>query len=402
MNYLYDIVIAGGGPAGVGAAISAAKKGSNVLLVERYGFLGGNLTAGLVTPLMPYYTTNKFLQNGIFLEIIEELKKSKSYGGIGDTDSFDTETMKFILQNKVLESGCELLLHTLIGECKVEDGELKSIKCYTKSGIIELKAKIFIDCTGDADVAVNSGFKYEEGRAEDNKSQPMTLMFKLANVSKEYKGVEIPVEDECLPQSRILFFGTPRKGVVSVNMTRVSGLSGVNVHDLTAAEIEARNQIPMIIDYLKANVLGFENCYLSETATCIGVRESRRINGYYKIDKKHVMSYKKSFDDVAYCNFKIDIHQPSGKGTDITQLEEEDYYGIPFRSLVPLNSKNLIVAGRPICSTHEAHASLRIMPTCFGMGESSGKIAAYCIEKNKNIPDILLDKSVNNILGELL
>lgn len=215
-------------------------------------------------------------------------------------------------------------------------------------------------------------------------------MCKVGGVSIPTRtGVEFDVPKEHnLPQGRVLYFGLPRQGEVILNMTRITHLNALDVDDLTRGELEARRQVFEIIDYMKKNVEGFENAYLIETATQLGIRESRRIMGEYLLTKEHIFDYVKSPDDIAYCAYKIDIHSPSGQGTLIKDLDKNQYYGIPYRCLIPKNVSNLLIAGRSISSTHEAHSSLRIQPTCYAIGEAAGVGAALCVKNNGNVRDV--------------
>lgn len=378
----YDVIVAGGGPAGIAAAIASARLGASTLLMERYGFLGGMGTAGLVNPFMNYYAGEKQLVKGIFQEVIERLKETGSYGGSGHRFSFEPEELKFVLNEMAVESGVHLLFHSFAADCICQDGVLQGVASESKSGRRIYKAGVYIDCTGDGDLVAKSGAIFEKGRESDGHCQPATLMFMLGGVKVEENSVEFPVAEEYdLPQGRVLFFKMPRQGMVSVNMTRIIQLDATDVDALSKAEVEARRQVKRVVDYLKKHCEGFEDCYLVQTAAQTGIRESRRILGRYQLTAEDVLTCRKFEDAIARCSYVIDIHNPTGKGTVIRKLPVGDWYEIPYGCLMPKDRKNLLVAGRCISSTHEAHSSLRIQPTCYALGQAAGTAAALAVRK---------------------
>jgi hypothetical protein len=374
----------------------AAKRcgAKDVLLIERYGFLGGMATSGLVNPFMTYFkskrpfTEENQLIFGIFQEILDELDK---LGGLKNKAVFDAEIMKLVLNRMVQKAGVALLLHTFVeGIQKIGDNIIESVRVANKSGIYPIKGKIFIDCTGDADVAYLAGVPCKKGRDEDGFAQPMTMCFRVAGVDRR----RMPSRDEINrlyreavargeidnPREDVLFFDTIQPDVIHFNTTRIVMKDATDVEQLTQAELEVREQCWEMFCFLKKYISGFENAYFQVSASQIGVRESRRIVGRYILTKEDVLGGRKFDDSICYCAYNIDIHNPSGTGTVLEPLAEGDYYGIPYRSLLPLNVDNLLVAGRPISSTHEAHSSLRIMPTCTAMGQAAGTAAALAIK----------------------
>lgn len=393
----YDIIVVGGGPAGCAAAISAARTGCKVLLIERYGFLGGMGTVGLVSPFMSHYAAKtepadvntkieelKVLNKGIYEELLQRLEKEGCLLKFVDNTAFDTEKMKKVLQDMVIESGAFLLLHSFLYESKVQEGRIKEISVINKSGCQKLKAEIFIDATGDGDLAAMSGAAIEMGDEKDGKCQPASLMFKMANVDFYTKrgSVEYPVPEEAgMPCGRVLFFMTTHPGEVIVNMTRVIDFNATDAYNLTKAEIEARKQVEIVVEYLKKNVKGFENAYVSQTGTQIGIRESRRVMGHYVLTQEDVLGCKKFSDGICRTAYPIDIHNPMGAGTVLRRVPVGEWYEVPYRCLVPLHLKNLLVAGRCISATHEAHSSLRIMPNCYCFGHAAGIAASIAVRE---------------------
>lgn len=391
----YDIIVAGGGLTGVAAAIAAKRMGiQNVLLIERYGFLGGMATAGLVNPFMSYfkskkpYTEENQLIFGIFQEILDELD---NLGGLKNKSTFDAEIMKLVLSRMVQKAGVDILLHTFITNVNMNGKNIiESLQVANKSGLYDIKGHIFIDCTGDADVAYRAGVPCKKGRDEDGFAQPMTICFRVANVDKTkmpsrkeidrlYKEAVVRGEVHN-PREDVLFFDTLQPDVIHFNTTRIVMKDATDAEQLTQAELEAREQCWEMFYFLKKHVPGFENSYFQVTASQIGIRESRRIVGKYVLTEDDILRGCKFDDSICYCAYNIDIHNPSGSGTILKALAEGDYYGIPYRCLLPQNVDNLLVAGRPISSTHEAHSSLRVMPTCTAMGQAAGTAAAMAIK----------------------
>lgn len=408
MRNKYELIVCGGGLTGVAASIAAKRRGiEEVLLIERYGFLGGMATAGLVNPFMPFWkfrserTEKNQLVFGIFQEIFDRLSE------IGGAEHkglwyFDSEKMKIVLNQMVKKAGVDLLLHTYIEGLNKADREIKSVRVANKSGVYTIEGEMFVDSTGDADIAHMAGVPCEKGREEDGFCQPMTMNFRLANVDK----AEIPDNEEINrlydrakekgevnnPREDVLKFDTLQEDVVHFNTTRIVKKDATDAEELTAAEMEVREQVWEMYQFLKNNVSGFENSYIQTTAPQIGIRESRRIIGEYVLTKDDVVSGRKFDDSIAFCSYNIDIHNPAGTGTEFAYLDEGDYYGIPYRSLLPQNVNNLLVAGRPVSSDHAAHASLRIMPTCTAIGEAAGTAAFLASELNNRVKEVNTDK----------
>lgn len=416
----FDILVAGGGPAGIAAAVAAARNGASTLLVERYGFLGGNLTAGLVGPCMTSYSLDGSQQliKGIFEELVQRMERiggalhpsqipaGSAYCGFivyghDKVTPFEPEAVKVCATDMCLEAGVTLQLHTFVADALVEAGAVTGVVAVSKSGLEALRARVTIDCSADADVAVSAGVPYQVGRDEDGLTQPMTLFFRVADVDDETVERYIAAHPEdyrpfagLVQQARergefpiarrgIGLYRTLQKGVWRINTTRIQRLDGTDVRDLTRAELEGRRQAMLLIDFFRRWLPGFERCRLLDTAMTIGVRETRRIVGAYTLTVEDLASGR-AFDDViALCGYPVDIHSPTGDGGGTTgEYPSANIYQIPYRSLVPVGVENLLVAGRCISATHEALGAIRVMPPAFAMGEAAGTAAALAVRQN--------------------
>lgn len=393
----YDIIVAGGGFAGVGAAVAAARLDKKVLLIDRNGSLGGAASDSLVMPFMPYGTKIKkdekavyfYLVKGIFEEITNRLIEQKA----GDRQNFNTSRLEAILDEFVTENNVDVLFHADIVGVNKNGRRLNSVSVATVSGVLEIGASYFIDATGDANLAYLSGCGYNLGRENDNLCQPMTLCFRVSGLnfeemrnhnaevqalyaSEKKKGnIENPRED-------ILFFRTDDPNVVHFNTTRIVKHDPTDPFMLTAAEMTARKQMIELVDFLKANFKFAENAVIVSSASRIGVRESRMVIGEHILTGKELVDLTKFPDAVAAGNYDIDIHNPEGSGTSHYFFPAGEYYTIPLSSLIAKDADNLFIAGRCISCDHEAQASIRIMPICCATGHAAGVAAAVACSSN--------------------
>jgi hypothetical protein len=378
----HQVIVSGGGPAGVGAAIAASRAGARVLLVERYGFLGGMATAGLVYPWMTNLAGEKPVVGGIFQEVVDRLNAL----GACERRRFDPEALKQVLLEMCLEANVRLRLHSFVTDAVREGQRVCGIVVHSKSGSEVFLADCVVDCTGDADVSARAGAEMKKGREEDGSVQPMTLLFRTAGVetsrmpggeemNRLYTEAKNAGRIDC-PRENLLWFDTTRPDEIHFNTTRVVEVDGTNAEDLTKAEIEARRQTWQIVEFLKREVPGFERSYLVATGPQIGIRETRRLVGKYVLTEEDVLSCRRFEDEIAFSSYPIDIHNPRGEGTVIKRLPEGGFYGIPYRCLVPRELQGLLVAGRPISTTHEAHSSARIQCVCYATGQAAGIAAA--------------------------
>ena len=396
----YDVIVLGGGFAGVSAAVSSARLGAKVLIVEKSNCFGGAAVNCLVNPFMDYFTkidNEKFiLSRGIFEEILKNLEDRNAL----KNESFAEEELKLILNRMVLAEGIDVLFHSFVFEVNKDDENITSVTVVNKSGKMTIEADCFIDATGDADVAYLAGCPYVLGRKEDNLCQPMTLCFRVGNVDvpkfrKTFNKVNELYKKNLAegkfknPRENILVFNWyGADNVLHFNTTRIIKKNPVDAIDVSMAELEVREQVFEVYEFLKANADGFENSFLMMTASEIGVRESRMIQGEYILTGKDIVACKKFDDAIAACNYDIDIHNPEGSGTSHYYFKPGEYYTIPYRCLTPKNTDNLLVAGRCISVTHEAQASCRIMPICFCLGQAAGVAAAVASKHNATVKEI--------------
>lgn len=417
-----DVLVVGGGPAGLGAAVGAAQSGVRVVLIEHYGFLGGNATAALVVPLASYHRQRptrerpgtptltptdhgdgRAIIGGVLSTFVNRLVQA---GGAippsratGYVVPFDPEIFKAVAFDLLDEHNVHYLLHAFSSDIIVGRNR-QAVVLETKSGPLVLRARVIVDCTGDGDVAAKAGASYRIGRDADGLVQPMTLMFRMAAFDRQafaayaeahpsqWLGVHglwdlIRTVAEAghlkLPREDILFFATTRDEEISVNSTRIVKVLGTDVWDLAYAEREGRRQIGQIAAFLRKYVPGFERSHVDQSGTTVGIRETRRIRGEYELTADDLLACRKFEDVIAHGSYPIDIHNPSGSGTILKHLPPGGAYDIPLRCLIPKDVENFLVAGRCISGTHEALSSYRVMPISMATGQAAGVCAALSV-----------------------
>ena len=391
----YDVIVVGGGYAGVGAAIASAREGAKTLLIEKSGALGGAMNVNLVYPFMRYYTFDQNknrvdLSAGIFSEMVDNFTK---YANYTETRRHNPEYFKFVLDDMVVDAGVEVLFHATVFETKKTDGKITSVGVMTRAGAMEITADFFIDCTGDGDLFAMAGCDYQLGRESDSLCQPMTTCFRMSGVDidlflKERESLQELYKQKQEageiknPRENILHFFGIGEGIVHFNTTRIVKHDPTNPFDVSRAEIEARRQIVEMERFLKANCKAFENATVISIANGIGVRESRKLKGMHILTVDELKDLTVFDDSIALGNYDVDIHNPEGTGTSHYYFKDGEFYSIPYRSLLPKEYDNLLVAGRCISATHEAQASIRIMPICACLGEAAGTAAALAHKTN--------------------
>ena len=317
------VVIIGGGPAGVCAAVAAAEQGADTLLVERYGFLGGMATAGLVNPFMPYETGGERINAGAFSRMIDYFEAEGGWSHRPEAPSaFDPELAKLALDRMVAEAGVRRLLHTQLVAAEVADGSVRRAIAADKSGLCALAAEVFVDASGDADLAARAGAQIEIGRPEDGFCQPMTTNFRVANVDEARMPDRAAINalydaakargDIDNPRENCLWFHTTRRGEIHFNTTRVVKLDATRSDDLTLAEETGRRQVREMLAFLRRDVPGFAEAHLSALPTQIGIRESRRVLGDYVLTVEDVLAARKFEDGIARGCYPRGHPQPRG------------------------------------------------------------------------------------------
>ena len=400
-----DVAIAGGGVAGLAAAVAAARLGVNTYLIENYGFLGGSATAGLVGRFQagPDVKGHPVIQ-GLYKEICERLDTYEASRG----DLFDPEMMKYVAFDLCEEAGVHLILHATVYEAENIDGHIETLSIVTKQGPLKVKAQTYIDATGDGTVSALAGAQYEVGRKTDGLVQPMTLIFQLGNIDHErLKTADWDALSEIFRKEvkglayrgRIFYFEWV-EGLLGFVMSHVSKVNPLDVEALTRAEIISRRQALSVYQFFRKHVPGCERCVIASTATEIGIRESRRIIGDYVLTREDVLSARKFEDSVGCSTSWIDMHNPEGKGVLHELIVPDDWFEIPFRSILVKGFDNLLVAGRCMSATHEAQGAIREMPNCIAVGQAAGIAAALTAENDIPLRDIDIKKLQKALISQ--
>lgn len=403
-----DVLVLGAGPAGMGAAVWAARTGAKTMLVEQAGDVGGVSTVGL----MSHWTGQT--KGGFFEEVLErsadiDFEGMDSVYGDYPRQIINPERLKTVYLQMLDEAGVRLRLYTFASDVIMEGNTVKGVILESKSGREAVMAKVIIDCTGDGDIAAKTGAAYVCGRESDGMMQPVTIMFKVAGVDYdkaifpgcfEHK-VEVPAgELQALgkqtlpfPAGHVLLYRTSLPGVVTCNMTNCIGIDGTNTDDLVKATMVCRNQMDPIVEFLRKYAPGFENCYIISSASLIGVRETRHFKGVKTITEQDIQSAK-VFEDwvVTRAHFNFDIHNMTGSSLDETgsqmNFQQKNGYTIPYGCLIPETVDGLLLAGRCISGTHMAHSNYRAMPICMNMGQAAGIAAALAAQRDVKPRDL--------------
>ncbi|QQO11029.1 FAD-dependent oxidoreductase [Breznakiella homolactica] len=435
-----DVLVVGGGPSGIAAAIAAARNGAKTMLIEKEGYVGGMATAGLVGPFMTSYdnTGTRQVIKGIFDELVSRMEQENGaihpskipagtpYAsfitkGHQNVTPFDPEVLKRVAEAMLLENGVELLLYTQFIDCTLESGAIKSVIAAKKQGLCEIFPRVVIDCSGDAFVASRSGVSVIKGREKDNAVQPATMFFRVANVDSARVSKSIEENKDLMGQP---FFGAfswliregkekgdwnidrdelgcymaPGGKVWNMNTSRVQDVDAVNSESLTGASVEGRKQTVHILKFLKKYIPGFEEAFIVDTAPVVGVRESLHIKGEYTVTVDDLIACRSFDDDILLCSNSIDIHADDGSGGEYVTVDT--WYGIPYRSLFSRSCTNLLVAGKTISATSEAAAAFRVMPPCYGIGQGAGTAAALAVSANKNPGEIDIKELQKNLINQ--
>lgn len=390
----FDVIVCGAGPAGICAAVAAARQGAKVALLERYGVPGGNLTCGHVGPILGMVGKGTMRDE---LMALLEVPDNDMIGRVGV--AHDMQRAKTVLTEFIHHENIEVYLQTMVADALVEDRRITGVVISTKEGLLALEGKVVVDATGDGDVAAFAGCQIEKGR-EDGLMQPVTLEFTLDNVDEDRGVICIgDVDDVAFNGQRFLDYckqcaqkgmlpehlaavrlhPTVHKGERQVNTTQANGVDSTKIEDLYPAELALRGQIDTLVRFFRENLPGYENCKYIASGTTTGIRESRRVVGEYLITAEELAAGKR-FDDVVVhkAEFIVDIHNPAGAGQAEEKIQYVVPYDLPYGCFVPKGVDGLMTAGRCISGTHRAHASYRVMSICMAMGQAVGVAAALC------------------------
>lgn len=458
MPQLYDVVVVGGGMAGVMAAIAAGRNGAKTLIIDQNGYFGGTLTANGVGPMMTFFAGEKQVITGLGEEMVKRLVERKySPGHVLDSTNyisyvtpFSAEGLKIILDEMIAEANVEVLFHTYLIDVKKLEHSIDGILVANKDGVSKISSRVFIDATGDGDLAVMADVPFQLGRESDNAMQPMTMNLKVYNVDTAelrhtvlqnpakfprlnrdlsvMKDTEIlsfvGFDDEFkkakaegrinIPREDILFFETNTPGEFILNTSRIINESGVSAKGLTKAEMIGRKQCEELVEFLVTSIPGFKNAKVAYTGPSVGVRGTRQIKGVYTLTNEDVLENKQFSSTIAHSGYPIDIHNPKGEGTlSVHSNQEEEvahaefdkaifdsYYQIPYEIMVTNEIKNLIVTGRCVSASFEAQAAIRTTPTMTALGQAAGTAAAMAAEKQLDVKKIAIDELQTTLINQ--
>ena len=420
----YQVVVLGAGSAGCSAAIAAAQSGARTLLIDRLPFAGGTST-GVLDTFYGYYTPGavaKKIVGGVPDQIVNELKKlgpvverPNTYGA-GTGVTYNPEHLKVAWERLLRISNVDLLLHSLVHEVKVKDGRIESLVLANRAGVYSVAADIFIDCSGDADLTHLANLPYE--RAGDiSPAQTLTTTFRMVNVDMaERKSINKDKLHELMAEAAEEGYELPRRegsdhittvpNTTATVMTRLDSITPEGdgfksvVEDpffLTKSEMAGREQALEYARFLKAKVPGYRNSELYGLSTFLGIRETRRVYGDYRVTRDDVLTARQFDDQIALCGAPIEDHH-SGDGTEWRYLPEGSAVGIPLSALRVKDAENLLVAGRCFSASHDAHASIRSMGQCMAMGQAAGINAALASAAKKSIREVPIEDIQNSLI----
>ena len=394
-----DIVVVGGGPSGLGASIAAARMGGNVLLVEQTSMLGGMGTAGLVPMFAPVFDGARVLYGGIFQEVILEMCHQMNVTPwLEQWQSIEPETLKRIYDTKTIEAGVKLLFQAKLCEAEVQDGRINAILVATCQGLKRIEGKLFIDATGDALLAKLAGAPFLLGD-DDGKTMGPTFCAEFAGIDysiieqEEADGISARTvwqrlsDEGKTPFEEAHFVSMKRHGrrmTAGSNIGHLYGLNTLDEWELSQGYVNGRKMVAQIEEFFKQYVHGFEKACLVNTATLLGVRETRRIDGEFLMTAKDFEERAEFPDGIGRCCYPVDIHASTNIRSEQEQAEKTfahsaykagESYAIPFRALIPKGIKNLLVPGRALSADRVIQSSLRIMPACFVTGQAAGTAA---------------------------
>ena len=407
-----DVLVAGAGPAGIGAALMAARAGVSVMLLEMEGCLGGVATAGMMSH-WGGSSSSKIL--GEIYDRCEEIQREIEFDMVQKDCGRNTiyhEVQKIALDRMMQDAGVRVLFYTKAVDATVVDGKIVGVTVENKSGRGYIEAKRVVDATGDGDVAAYAGVPYIKGRESDGRMQPATLMFKVGGVAPDgvipgsfetlvptEKGELQALAKEILPHpaGHVLLYRNTTPGTVVCNMTNAIEVDGTDAESVTRGLMTCRSQIPHIIKFLREYVPGYENCWLMGSASLLGIRETRHFEGLQTLTKEDILEAR-LYENwvVRRGHFNFDVHNLTGASLDKTGVQkhftQKGEYSIPYGCLLPRNVEGLLLSGRNISGSHMAHSNFRIMSVCIAIGEAAGLAAALSLKENVALRDLDVKK----------
>lgn len=428
-----DVLVVGGGPAGFCAAVAAAREGVRVILVEQSGCCGGMATNGLVGPFMTCYDREgkEMIIRGIFEEVVNrmvargyaihpaEVRAGTAYtswieAGHDHVTPFEAEGLKLVIDEMLMEAGVKVLYHTTFLQPVLQDNLIVGVVVDSKRGMELIRATVVIDCTGDGDVAARSGVPYEMGNEEQGIMQPATMFFRIGGVDANKVEKEIQAHrhefyrkdgvnyrsfhwlvsrargngDWTLKRVSVGLYRMPKPDEWCVNTSRLMNIDSTDNESLTEAEMLGRKQADEIFRFIRKYIPGCENARLLSTASHVGIRESRHIQGEYRLSTADLLECRVPEDSILLAANSVDVHGRFGPTSNEYVTINGSYYGVPYRSLLPVQVDQMLLAGRCISSDSTAAGAVRVMPPCMAMGQAAGIAAAIAVKSQCTVREI--------------